>query len=846
MRLFGIDIGVGTSISDKLFYLVYGLMTKAGFISWGCSPSPSPPAGPTNTTVTNTNIPDYAQPYVENMLNAAQAQIYNKCMTGFNPYVPYSTNPADYVASFSPLQQQAQSSSANLQTPGLYNCAAWSARNAQAGALGTAGVACQYGQAGSWAGNNAANLSNQYGAQGAAAGQYASGMSQQAGCYGKALGMTGSNIGQSLGQMSQNASTGPGSVASYMNPYLQQALAPQLQLANQQYGMTGAQLAGQATQQGAFGGSRQALQCSLNQQNKMLAQNQIIGQGYNQAFQNAQQQMNTANQAALAGNAQALQGAGMNLQAAGQAGSQAMQGAGMGLQAAGQAGNLGIQGAQAGLAGVGAQQNAFNLAGQQGMNLANIGSQQLGAQQSIIKCQAQQGALEQQNQQNIINQAVQNYATAQQYPYMQLGQLNAMLRGLPMQQSSTSMYQAAPSLAAQAGGLGVAALGASSLLGKKRGGVIKKMAVGGALPMNMMNQQQLSQVQQSPVSTPMAKMYAQGLQQTQAYDKANPEAAKVFSQPLQGNIQQGTGLPPPQQMANIPAPMQQGMAPQRTGVASIGTGNMTQMAGGGIIAFAGEGDSDVKDPSIPRTKSGELDLASILASRLSEEGTGKGTVASVTKPYMESGQAEIEKQKSQLMPEFFTRLGLGMMAAPAGQAGTGVQKLLSSVGQSGIGALSGMSSNQKDIQVAQKALNANAIEAAKADQARRDALTGTIAQVYGTEEAKKIGLANAAATRAAGADAKAAALQNAASTAYQQDVTRVFKELGAQEKNALLFQNHPEVLWQQAQAQVYNSMPQVTRDLLKLQAPVAAPAPGSAAPASGGKTPPPPPGFVPA
>ena len=28
----------------------------------------SAPAGPTNTTVTNTNIPDYAQPYVENML----------------------------------------------------------------------------------------------------------------------------------------------------------------------------------------------------------------------------------------------------------------------------------------------------------------------------------------------------------------------------------------------------------------------------------------------------------------------------------------------------------------------------------------------------------------------------------------------------------------------------------------------------------------------------------------------------------------------------------------------------------------------------------------------------------
>ena len=39
------------------------------------------PSGPTNTTVTNTNIPDYAQPYVSNMLNAAQAQIYTPDMT---------------------------------------------------------------------------------------------------------------------------------------------------------------------------------------------------------------------------------------------------------------------------------------------------------------------------------------------------------------------------------------------------------------------------------------------------------------------------------------------------------------------------------------------------------------------------------------------------------------------------------------------------------------------------------------------------------------------------------------------------------------------------------------------
>jgi len=79
----------------------------------GGSPAP---AGPTNTTVQNTNIPDYAQPYVESMLGATQQQLFNTStdasgnvnITGIKPYQPYSTNPSDYVAGFSPLQQQAQ------------------------------------------------------------------------------------------------------------------------------------------------------------------------------------------------------------------------------------------------------------------------------------------------------------------------------------------------------------------------------------------------------------------------------------------------------------------------------------------------------------------------------------------------------------------------------------------------------------------------------------------------------------------------------------------------------------------------------------------------------------------
>ena len=431
-------------------------MADLGFIGNIFNPSGGTAATtqPTGTNVYQTNIPEYAQPYVQNMMNATQAQIFQTDasgnVTGFNPYQPYTgmtqdqyNNASQAVAGFSPLQQQAQSAAANLQTPGQYGTATNLATASGLGALGTTGQAGMYGGMGARAGQQAAGQSNMYGGLGAMAGQQ------------------GAQIGQSLGQMS----TDPNAVASYMNPYIQNALNPALQLSNQQYGMMGQQEQANATKAGAFGGSREALMAGLNQQNQMLANNQLIGNAYNTAFGQAQQQMNAANQAALSGNAQALQGYGM------------------GLQGAGQAGQMGIAGSQAGLAGVGAQQAGYGQAGAAGTNLANIGGQQLAAQQGILNTQAQQGALQQANAQQVINQGIQNYATAQQYPLMELGTMSNMLHGLPMQAATTQQYQAAPSALNQAVGVaGVA--GTLGSIGKKAGGLargIKGYAVGGVI-----------------------------------------------------------------------------------------------------------------------------------------------------------------------------------------------------------------------------------------------------------------------------------------------------------------------------------------------------------------------------
>ena len=112
--------------------------------------------------------------------------------------------------------------------------------------------------------------------------------------------------------------------------------------------------------------------------------------------------------------------------------------------------NLGLQGLQ-GAASSAAQLG--QLAGsQQQADLARMGFQQ------------QTGQQQQAYQQNIINQAIQDYATAQQYPLMQLSAMSSLLRGLPLQSATTQTYQAAPSVTSQLAGLGTAGVGAYGLI----------------------------------------------------------------------------------------------------------------------------------------------------------------------------------------------------------------------------------------------------------------------------------------------------------------------------------------------------------------------------------------------
>ena len=233
---------------------------------------------------------------------------------------------------------------------------------------------------------------------------------------------TAASLGAGLGGfgVANQATTGgfQNQVGGYMNPYLQMSLAPQLAEAQRQYGITGAQQQSAATQAGAFGGSREAIMAAENERNKNTAMNQIIGQGYNTAFGNAQNQYNQNLQNQLAGY-------------------------GMANQAAGQLGNLG--------------QSQY----QQGMGINALQAQYGGQQQA----QAQRG----------LDTAYQDFLTQKNYPYQQLSYMSNLIRGTPMGMNTQSqVYQAPPSNAQTLGALGLGAYGASKLFAG--GGEVKTYA----------------------------------------------------------------------------------------------------------------------------------------------------------------------------------------------------------------------------------------------------------------------------------------------------------------------------------------------------------------------------------
>lgn len=359
--------------------------------------------GPNTTYSQTSNIPEYAQPYVEQMLGSAQKQIFNYNEAGepttMKGYTPFSKDPNAYFAGFQPLQNKAFESARDMTVrPETQNAA---------GLAGMAGLS--------------------------------------------AMGTTYDPL------RAQSQQFGQDQAQQYMSPYMQSVVDIQQAAAQRQADIASTGRGAQAVQAGAFGGSRQAIMDAEAARALADQKGAIQAQGLQSAYSQAQQQFN-------ADQAQRMQA----------------QMANIGQQQFGA--NLGMQGLQTGLQAAGAM-------GQMGQNI-------YGQQMGINQLQSQLGGQQQALEQSKINQQIQDYATAQQYPMLQLGNMSALTRGLPMQSSTTSMYQAAPSPVSQLAGLGTAAYGLSQLggfgstpTGKAAGGQIKEKRPAGLAELALMKMQ---------------------------------------------------------------------------------------------------------------------------------------------------------------------------------------------------------------------------------------------------------------------------------------------------------------------------------------------------------------------
>jgi hypothetical protein len=398
------------------------------------------------TTLTQTAIPDYAKPYVTGMLGQAAA------LTDINtnPYMQYM---GEKVAQFTPLQQQAFAGAQNMQV---------SPQTQQATDI--TGLASQ---AAMNYGNYDPTKFSSYNVNAPDLQYFQMGDAERVGT-------------QSF--------TRPGMAEAYMSPYMQNVVQRQQSDAARQAAIAGQTQQAQAARSGSFGGSGDYLMRGQARNNLARQQGDIFAQGQQAAYTQGQQQFNQEQaarlQAQLANQQAGITMGSQNLQA--QLGVQQL-GAGQNMQSQlanqqqmMQAQQLAEQSRQYG-AGLGLQglQTALTGAGQ----LGQLGNQQYTQGMGINQLQNQYGTQQQQQSQNILNNQMQDFQNYQNYPYKQLGFMSDMLRGLPLTQQSSSIYQAPPSTAQNVASLGLGAAGISRLMAN--GGVAMSNGGGlGALALN--------------------------------------------------------------------------------------------------------------------------------------------------------------------------------------------------------------------------------------------------------------------------------------------------------------------------------------------------------------------------
>ena len=398
-----------------------------------------------NSTVTNSNIPAYAQPYVEGMLGATQKQIFqgdtdaegNYNITGFQPYRAFggdydeqgnqtAYDPSAGIAGFSPLQTQAQIGMGNLQVPGEYNNAlnytgnameqasannynpsyyenqyqapnnlGYNAQGAYAANAGIANMADSQGYNASTYGGANAGLAERFNGENANAAQLGAAPMGQYQQFGGPRDVNAERV-------NTGSFTNQGTAGSYMSPYMQNVVDIQQREAQRTADVASTGRKGEQTSRGAFGGSRAAIMDAEAARNLATQKGDIQAQGQQAAYQQAQQQFNAEQGYGLQAQ-QANQQTGLSAQQSNQGMdyNTGMQNAQlrqqMGLANQAQQGQYGLQQGQfnqAANAQTSAQRQAAGMGNQQAANQMaqyNAGNQQqAGMQNAALRSQASQ------------------------------------------------------------------------------------------------------------------------------------------------------------------------------------------------------------------------------------------------------------------------------------------------------------------------------------------------------------------------------------------------------------------------------------------------------------------------
>lgn len=413
----------------------------------------SPAPQPQEQKVTQTNLPDYAKPYFENIMQRGQGQLNQD-------YTPY---PYERIAGFTPAQEQVQQNVLGLGAPNQF-------------AMGS-GLAAAAGQGSLLASDYAPG---QFNAQQVTAGQVNAPSMRAA--------QTQFQPNLERFQVAAPERFGQAQAQEYMSPYIRNVLDTQKREAirDAQKGQVVQDLG--AARQGTYGGSRQLLAGIERERNLGQQLGDIESRGLQAAFENAQSQFErdrgagmtagqqnlqaalgvqelgtqTGLQAALANLTSAQQSNVQNLaaqlQTQGLNAEQSMRAALANQQSNLEAQRLGEQSRQ-----FGSQQGLAGLAqaGQMGQTLGNLGQYQ--QQADLQRLQAQAGAAGEQQalEQRYLDQYYADFLRQRDFPMEQLGQFSNLMRGIPVGLSTTgTTYATPPSFASQALGAGLAGLGA--------------------------------------------------------------------------------------------------------------------------------------------------------------------------------------------------------------------------------------------------------------------------------------------------------------------------------------------------------------------------------------------------